>query len=56
VLGFQVSETLCELVVCVPAPLNVCFNDASEALLTKEMLPGKLPAAEGVKVTVYCAL
>ena len=50
------SETLCVLVVCVPDPLNACFNDESEALLTKEMLPGELPAAGGVKVTVYCAL
>jgi hypothetical protein len=43
-------------VVCVPAPLNVCLREASEALLTKEMLPGELPEAGGVKVTVYCAL
>lgn len=55
-LGFQVRDTLCEFVVCVPAPLNDCFNEESEALLTKEMLPGELPAAAGVKVTVYCAL
>lgn len=50
------SETLCEVVVCVPAPLNVCLSEASEALLTKEMLPGELPVAGGVNVTVYCAL
>ena len=56
VLGFHVSETLWVLVVCVPEPLNACFNDESEALLTKEMLPGELPAAGGVNVTVYCAL
>jgi hypothetical protein len=56
VLGSHVSETLCELVVCVPAPLKVCLSDASEALLTKEMLPGELPAADGVNVTVYCVL
>jgi hypothetical protein len=56
VLGFQVSETLCGCVVWVPAPLNVCFNEASEALLTNEMLPGEVPAAAGVKVTVYCAV
>ena len=55
-LGFQVSETVCGLVVCVPAPLNVCLSEASEALLIKEMLPAELPAAGGVKVTVNCAL
>jgi hypothetical protein len=32
------------------------LSEASEALLTKEILPGELPAAGGVKVTVYCAL
>lgn len=56
VLGSQVSDTVCGLVVCVPAPLNVCLSEASEALLIKEMLPGELPEAGGVKVTVYCAL
>jgi hypothetical protein len=51
-----VSDTVCGLVVCVPDPLNVCFRDASEALLIKEMLPDELPAAAGVNVTVYFAL
>ena len=55
-LGSQVRDTVCGLVVCVPAPLNVCLSEESEALLTKEMLPGELPAAGGEKVTVYCAL
>ena len=50
------SETLCGLLVCVPEPLNACFNDESEALLTKEMLPGELPAEGGAKVTVYWTL
>jgi hypothetical protein len=56
VLGFHVNDTLCGDVVCVPEPLNDCFKEESEALLTKAMLPGELPAAGGVKVTVYWAL
>jgi hypothetical protein len=51
-----VSDTLCGLVVCVPAPLKVCLSEASEALLTKEMLPVEFPVVGGVNVTVYCAL
>ena len=55
-LGFQESATLCCPDDCVPAPVNDCVNDASDALLVKEMLPEEVPAAGGVKVTVYLAL
>jgi len=39
-----------------PVPLRVCAAGESEALLTKDTVPGALPAARGAKVTVYWAL
>ena len=50
-LGFHESVTLCS-VDGVPAPVNGCVREESEALLTKEMVPEEVPAVSGVKVTV----
>jgi hypothetical protein len=55
VLGLHVSATVCDD-VCVPDPLKVSFKLASLALLVKVMLPGELPDAAGVNVTVYFAV
>lgn len=55
VLGSQLNATLC-VEVCVPDPLKLSFKLASLALLVKVILPGELPVAAGLNVTVYFAV
>ena len=56
VLASQERATECWLACCVPVPVNVWVRGESTALLTKDIVPGALPAVCGAKVTVYWML